>query len=91
MTGWIRLTITAAVVGASLGGVACGGGSDGATATPVSSERPGGIEGTVTGPDGEPIGGLRVCITSGTAGVPEIAAETNDAGRYEIAGVAPGT
>ncbi len=91
MTGWIRLTITAAVVVASLGAVACGGGSDGATATPVSSERPGGIEGTVTGPDGEPIGGLRVFIIGGTAGFPEIAPETNDAGLYQIAGVPPGT
>ncbi len=54
MTGWIGLAITATVVVASLGAVACGGGSDGATATPVSNERPGSIEGTVTGPDGEP-------------------------------------
>ncbi len=90
MTGWIRLTITAAAVVASLGAVACGGGSDGATATPVSSERPGSIEGTVTGPDGEPIGGLRVFIIAGTAAFPEIAPETNDAGLYQIAGVAPG-
>ncbi len=90
MTEWIRLTITAAVVVASLGAVACGGGSDGATATPVSSEGPGSIEGTVTGPDGEPIGGLRVFIIGGTAGFPEIAPETNDAGLYQIAGVPPG-
>ncbi len=82
MTGWIRLAITAAVAVASLGAVACGSGSDGATATPVGNERPGSIKGAVTGPDGEPIGGLRVSIISGTAPFPEIAPETDDAGLY---------
>ena len=91
MTGWIRLAITAAVAVASLGAVACGSGSDGATATPVSDERPGSIEGAVTGPDGEPVGGLRVSIVSGTAPFPEIAPETDDAGLYQIPGVPPGT
>ena len=91
MTGWTRLAITATVVVASLGAMACGGGSDGATATPVSNERPGSIEGAVTGPDGEPIGGLRVSIIGGTAPFPEIAPETNDTGLYQIAGVPPGT
>ena len=91
MTGWIRLAITATVVVASLGALACGGVSDGATATPVSNERPGSIEGAATGPDGEPIGGLRVFIIGGTAPFPEIAPETDDAGLYQIAGVPPGT
>ena len=40
VTGWNGLAITATVVVASLGAVACGGGSDGATATPMSNERP---------------------------------------------------
>ncbi len=91
MTGWIRLAITAAVVVVSLGAVACGGGSDEATPTPVSKERSGSIEGAVTGPDGEPIGGLRVFIIGGTAPFPEIAPETDDAGLYQLAGVPPGT
>ena len=91
MTGWIRLAITATVVVASLGALACGGGPDRATATSVSNERPGSIEGAVTDPDGEPIGGLRVFIIGGTAPFPEIAPETNDAGLYQIAGLTPGT
>lgn len=91
MTGWIGLAITAAVLVASLGAVACGGGSDGATATPVGNEKPGSIEGAATGPDGEPIGGLRVFIIGGTAPFPEIAPETDDTGLYQIAGAPPGT
>jgi len=91
MTGWIRLAITATVVVLSLGAVACSSGSDSATATPVGNERPGSIEGSVTGPDGKPIGELRVFIVGGTAPFAEIASETNDTGLYQIAGVPPGT
>jgi len=71
--------------------VACSGGSDDATPTPIGENGPGGIEGTVTGPDGEPVAGMRITIVSGTTSFPEIAPETDQEGHYQIGGVSPGT
>ncbi len=51
----------------------------------------GGIEGTVTDYDGTPLAGMRVGIVSGTTFFPEIAAETNEEGYYQIGSVPPGT
>lgn len=51
----------------------------------------GSIEGTVTDYDGNPLGGMRVGIVSGTTFFPEIAAETNEEGYYQIGSVPPGT
>jgi hypothetical protein len=56
--------------------------------TPVAN---GGIEGTVTDPDGNPVAGMRVWIVSGTTAFPEMAPETNDEGYYRIGSVPPGT
>ncbi len=61
------------------------------TPTPAGESRSGGIEGAVTGPDGEPIAGIRVAIVSGTAPFPEIAPETDEKGHYRLSGIAPGT
>ena len=52
--------------------------------------RPGGIEGIVTDLEGRPVAGLRVGIISGTVAFPEIGPETDEAGYYQIGGVAPG-
>ena len=51
----------------------------------------GGIEGTVTDYDGTPLAGMRAGIVSGTTYFPEIAAETNEEGYYQIGSVPPGT
>ena len=53
-------------------------------------ERPGSIEGTVTDTDSRPVVAMRVCIISGTTGFPEIAAETNEEGYYQIGSVPSG-
>ncbi len=58
---------------------------------PSGIEEPGGIEGTVTDTDHNPMAGMRVSIVSGTTGFPEIAAITSEAGYYAIGGVPPGT
>ena len=71
--------------------VACSAGSDDATPTPAGQSGLGGIEGTVTGLDGEPVAGMRIAIVSGTTSFPEIAPETDQQGRYQIGGVSPGT
>ena len=62
-----------------------------ATPTPVSDDRPGGIQGIVADPAGNPVAGMRVGIISGTAAFPEIGAETDDEGHYQIGSVPPGT
>ena len=61
------------------------------TPKPVGDSGPGGIEGTVSGLDGEPVAGMRVGIISGTAAFPEIGPETDEKGYYQIGGVPPGT
>ena len=53
--------------------------------------EPGGIEGTVTDTDRNPVAGMRVFIVSGTTGFPEIAPITSEAGYYAIGGVPSGT
>ncbi len=64
-----------------------------ATPTPVIvvDSGSGGIEGTVTCLDGEPVAGMRIAVVSGTASFPEIAPETDQEGHYRIGGVSPGT
>jgi hypothetical protein len=57
----------------------------------VMSPTLGGIEGIVTDHDGIPLAGMMVSIVSGTTFFPEIAAETNEAGYYQIGSVPPGT
>lgn len=57
----------------------------------AQQEGTGGIEGAVTDTDGKPVVGMRVLIVSGTTGFPEIAAETNEDGYYQIGSVPPGT
>jgi hypothetical protein len=59
--------------------------------TPVTNNGTGGIEGTITDPDGKPVAEMRVGIVSGTTGFPEIAAESNEEGYYQIGSVPPGT
>ncbi len=51
----------------------------------------GGIEGIVTNYEGTPLAGMRVGIVSGTNYFPEIAAETNEEGYYQIGSVPRGT
>ncbi len=89
MKEWIVLASAVAAAASVLLVVACSGSSD--DATPLGHNGPGGIEGTVTGLDGEPVAGMRIAIVSGTASFPEIASETTDVGLYQIAGVPPGT
>ncbi|MHA2427413.1 MAG: carboxypeptidase-like regulatory domain-containing protein [Candidatus Hermodarchaeia archaeon] len=57
----------------------------------VTSNTLGGIEGAVTDHDGNPFAGMRGGIVSGTTFFPEIAAETNEEGYYQIGSVPPGT
>ena len=59
--------------------------------TPDANGGTGGIEGTVTDPDGNPVAGKRVWIVSGTTAFPEMAPETNEEGYYQIGSVPPGT
>ena len=68
-----------------------GSGEDPATPTPMGDSRPGAIEGTVTDLAGEPVAGMRLGIVSGTVSYPEIGAETDQKGHYQIGGVPPGT
>ena len=91
MGKWIKLASTAVVAVAVFAAVACGQTTDDPTSTPVSDDRPGGIQGIVADDAGTPVAGMRVGIVSGTAGFPEIAAETDDEGHYQIGGVPPGT
>lgn len=88
---WIALSLAIAATVSVLSVVACFGGSNEATPAPVIGSAPGGIAGTVTGLDGEPVAGVRVAIVSGTTTFPEIAPETDQQGRYQIGGVPPGT
>ncbi|UCD54322.1 MAG: carboxypeptidase regulatory-like domain-containing protein [Dehalococcoidia bacterium] len=53
--------------------------------------EPGGIEGTVTDTDHNPVANVTVSIVSGTTGFPEIAAITNEDGYYTIGSIPPGT
>ena len=71
--------------------LACSGDSDDTSLAPVGDSVLGGIDGTVTGGDGDPVAGMRIAIISGTAGFPEIAPETDQVGHYLIGGVSPGT
>ncbi len=57
----------------------------------ITVKETGGIEGTVTDHDGNPLVGMRVGIVSGTTFFPEIAVETNEEGYYQIGSVPPGT
>jgi hypothetical protein len=57
----------------------------------VTSSPLGGIEGIVTDHDGIPPAGMRVGIVSGTTFFPDIIAETNEAGYYQIGSMPPGT
>jgi hypothetical protein len=57
----------------------------------VRSTTVGGIEGIITDHDGTPLDGMMVGIVSGTTFFPEIAAETNEAGYYQIGSVPSGT
>jgi len=56
----------------------------------ATQQETGGIEGTVTGVNGEPVAGMRVSIVGGTTGFPEILAVTNEDGYYRIGSVPPG-
>lgn len=51
----------------------------------------GGIEGTITDQNCNPLAEMRVGIISGTTGFPEIAITTNEAGYYQIGSVPSGT
>jgi len=72
-----------------------------AAALPVPTEYPqastGAIEGTVSGPDGEPVEGASVIVQTvhfampGGAGPGQLKATTDSAGRYRIDGVPSGT
>lgn len=70
--------------------VACAG-QEPAERTQVGERKPGEIEGTVTGPHGEPVAGMRVGIVSGTEPFLEIAPETDEKGHYRLSSIAPGT
>ncbi|HEU4455515.1 MAG TPA: carboxypeptidase-like regulatory domain-containing protein [Longimicrobium sp.] len=48
------------------------------------------VRGEVRGPDGRPVAGARVVITSSPVPVPEIAAVTDAAGRFALGAPAPG-
>lgn len=61
------------------------------TLTPTPTPTRGVIEGSVTDCDGDPVAGMRVSILSGTTSFPEIAAETDEDGYYQIASVPSGT
>ena len=81
-----------------LAALACAGGGAAAptpladtTPTPAGDVESGGIEGTVSSPEGEPVSGTRVAIVSGTAPYPEIAPETDDDGHFRLSGIEPGT
>ena len=81
-----------------LAALACSGGGAAAptpsadtTPTPAGDVEFGGIAGTVSGPEGEPVSGMRVAIVSGTAPYPEIAPEIDDDGHYSLATITPGT
>ena len=74
-----------------LAAVACSQQPDGATSSPGSGSRPGGIEGTVVDLQDRPVPGIRVAILSGTAAFPEISPETDEEGYFQIGGVPPGT
>ena len=104
MNKWITLASTMAVAVALFTAAACSGQGAAtptptaappstvtASPTPASESRPGGIEGTVTGPEGRPVAAMRVAIVDGTAPFPEIGPETDEEGHYQLGGVAPGT
>ena len=48
------------------------------------------ISGTVQGPGNKPVAGARVYFTDGPVAFPEIAALTDDNGRYSLTAPAPG-
>ena len=91
MNKWITRASGIAATVSVLLVVACSGGSDDTTPIPIGENGLGGIEGTVNGPDGEPVAGMRIAIVGGTAPFPEIAPETDQEGHYQIGGVSPGT
>ncbi len=91
-----RLGMLTALTAIMIAAAACAGQGAAAptpTATPpsASEDRSGGIEGTVSGPDGGPVAGMRVGIVGGTAAFPEIAPETDDDGHYRFGGIPAGT
>jgi len=49
------------------------------------------IEGRVVDSDGLPLGGVELTLMPGDAGLPELLAETDDHGRYELRGVVAGS
>lgn len=57
----------------------------------VVSTTLGSIEGIVTDHDGTPLAGMMVSIVSGTTFFPEITAETNEEGYYQIGSIPSGT
>ena len=92
-----RLGIPIAMSILLLAALACAGGgaaaptpSAGTTPTPAGDVESGGIEGTVAGPTGGPVSGMRVAIVSGTASYPEIAPQTDDDGHYSLGAITPG-
>ncbi len=56
-----------------------------------SAGNTGEIAGRVTDRAGTPISEVTVVIASGTAPVPDIAALTNDQGKYQLSGIPAGT
>lgn len=93
-----RLGILIAMSTVLLAALACAGGGAAAptpsadtTPTPAAEVKSGGIEGTVTGPEGGPVSGMRVAIVRGTSSYPEMAPETDDEGHYNLSGITPGT
>ncbi len=91
MNKWITSGLGVGVAAVFLAATACGQQSDNATQTPIGESRAGGIEGTVTDSEGEPVSGMRVSIVSGTAAFPEIAPETDSKGYYRLDSVPAGT
>ena len=90
MNKWMTLGLAAAIA-VALTSVACARQSSEVTPLPVTASKLGGIEGTVTGPQGKPVAGMRLGIVSGTAAFPEIGPETDQKGYYYIGAVPPGT
>ena len=98
-----RLLLLAGISALLLLAVACAGSSAAAptpsqtsaeatpTAVTADDSGPSAIEGTVTGPDGKPVAGIRIAIVSGTAPFPEMAPSTDEKGYYRLSSLQPGT
>ena len=83
-----RLYTFSIVAFATFALAACG--ADGTLAGTATTEQ-GGIGGTVTCLDGEPLAGVRMAIVSGTVPFPEPAPETDSGGHYQLSSLSPGT